>query len=322
MDTSLHVEDSPRLAAGSFKGPSGRPSNMASLALCLALSLAVFILAGCSGPLSVRYSPGLAPPHPAPKAPLKIFVEQFIDARGEKDPRAIGKVTAVVSDMSGESLTLTEDVSSLVTRAFAQELSSAGFTVSTGDEAGRAGTDLVLRGAVKGFRLDIGPRDEIMIELSAEFKEPLSGKAVWSGTEIHKDSRYAGVLGNTRATISAYISASLSKVIKRTIADASQTLPVKAGASAPLSAALPAAPAAPAALSNAHAPGRVSVASEPPRAKVYIGGVYYGLTPITIDLEPGVYELTLRLKGRRENKEKISIRPGQLTEVEEALDKE
>ncbi|MBI5827066.1 MAG: PEGA domain-containing protein [Deltaproteobacteria bacterium] len=288
------------------------------MALCLALSLTVFILSGCSGPLSVRYAPGLTPPQPG-KEPLKIFVEQFIDARGGKDPRAIGKVTAVVSDMSNESLTLTEDVSSLVTRAFAEELSSAGFTVSTGDEAGRAGADLVLRGTVKGFRLDIGPRDEIMIELSAEFKEAASGKAVWSGTQAHKDSRYAGVLGNTRATISAYISASLSKVIRKAIADASQTLPVKAGASGPLSAVSPAIPAA---LSNAHASGRVSVTSAPPRAKVYIGDVYYGLTPITIDLEPGVYELTLRLKGHRENKEKISIRPGQLTEVEEALDKE
>lgn len=294
---------------------------MASLTLCLALSLTVFILAGCSGPLSVRYSPGPAPPQPG-KEPLKIFVEQFIDARGEKDPRAIGKVTAVVSDMSDERLTLSEDVSSLVTRAFAEELSSAGFTVSTGDEAGRAGAELILGGTVKGFRLDIGKRDEIMIDLSAEFKEASSGKAVWSGTETLKDSRYAGVMGNTRATISAYISASLSKVIRKMLADAGQALPIKAGAPAPLSAALPAAPVAPAALSNAHAPGRVSITSDPPRAKVYIGGVYYGLTPITIDLEPGIYELTLRLKGRRENKEKIAIRPGQLTEVEEPLDKE
>lgn len=295
---------------------------MTSLALCLALSLAVFILAGCSGPLSVRYSPGLAPPHPGLREPLKIFVGQFIDARGAKDPRAIGTVTAVVSDMSGESLTLTEDVSSLVTRAFVAELSSAGFTVSTGDEAGRAGADLVLTGAVKGFRLDIDKRDEIMIELSAEFKEASSGKALWSGTQTHKDSRYAGVLGNTRTTISAYISSSLSKAVRKAIADASQALPIKAGPSAPLSTDLASAPAAPAALSNAHASGRVSITSAPARAKVYIGGVYYGLTPVAIDLEPGIYELTLRLKGHRENKEKISIRPGQLTEVEEALDKE
>lgn len=290
------------------------------MALCLALSLTVFILAGCSGPLNVRYAPGLTSPRPG-REPLKVFVEQFIDARGGQDPRAIGTVTAVVSDMPGGSLTLSEDVSSLVTRAFAQELSSAGFTVSTGDEAGRADADLILGGAVKGFRLDIDKRDGIVIEVSAEFKEAASGKAVWSGTQTHKDSRYAGVLGNTRATISAYISSSLSKVVRQAIADASRALPVKAGTQAPLSAALSAAPA-PAAPSNAHVPGRVSITSAPPRAKVYIGGVYYGLTPITMDLDPGVYELTLRLKGHRENKEKISIRPGQLTEVEEALDKE
>lgn len=311
-----------RYRYGRFKGPSGHPSNIASLTLCLALSLAVFILAGCSGPLSVRYSPGLTPPHTGPKEPVKVFVEQFVDARGAKDPRAIGKITSVVSDMSSEELTLSEDVSSLVTRAFAQELSSAGFTVSTGDEAGRAGADLVLGGAVKGFRLDIGKRDEIMIGVSAEFKEASSNRAVWSGTETHKDSRYAGVMGNTRATISAYISASLSKVVRKMLADASQAMPIKAGAPAPLGAALPAAQAAPAALSNAHASGRLSITTAPARAKVYIGDVYYGLTPITIDLEPGIYELTVRLRGRRDNKEKIAIRPGELTEVEEALDSE
>ncbi|MEK7772929.1 MAG: PEGA domain-containing protein [Deltaproteobacteria bacterium] len=299
------------------KGLIGHILKRASIALCWTLFSMLFLLAGCSGPLSVKYAPGRTSPQPGLKEPVKIFVERFTDARGAKDPRAIGGITAVVSDMSNDRLTLTEDVSSLVTRAFAEELSSAGFIVSAGDRAGRASADLILNGEVKEFKLDIGARDEIAIGISAEFTEARSGKAVWSGVETVKESRYAGVMGNTSATISKYISASLSKVITKTIADASRSLPAKAGATGYPRAEAPAESAA-----GTIASGRISVASEPARAKVYIGGVYYGLTPVAIDLDPGVYDLSIRRKGHRENKEKVAVRPGQLTEVEAVLDKE
>jgi len=68
--------------------------------------------------------------------------------------------------------------------------------------------------------------------------------------------------------------------------------------------------------------GRISIKTEPPRSKVYIGDVYYGLSPLTVDIEPIVYEITIRLEGFKEKKEKVSIRKGQKTELEINMEKE
>jgi len=56
--------------------------------------------------------------------------------------------------------------------------------------------------------------------------------------------------------------------------------------------------------------------------KVYIGDIYFGLSPLSVDIESGVYDVTIRLEGFKEKKEKVSIRKGQKTELEMNMEKE
>jgi hypothetical protein len=66
--------------------------------------------------------------------------------------------------------------------------------------------------------------------------------------------------------------------------------------------------------------GRLVITSEPPRAKVYIGDIYYGLTPIEIEIEPGIVNVTLRHKDYQTVKERVSVRPEDVTEMEVELE--
>jgi hypothetical protein len=66
--------------------------------------------------------------------------------------------------------------------------------------------------------------------------------------------------------------------------------------------------------------GRLVITSEPPRAKVYIGDIYYGLTPLEVEIEPGVLTIILRSKGYRTVRERVSVRPEDVTEMEVELE--
>ncbi|MBI5587587.1 MAG: PEGA domain-containing protein [Deltaproteobacteria bacterium] len=272
------------------------------------------LVAGCGGPLKVSY-----PVSPAPKAlaaGVTVGITPFTDNRAgtDKGSRRAGKIDATVADMNAGSLTLSEDVGTLVTDAFTKEFSSAGYAVKSQD------ADFVLSGEVKEFRLDVGSRDEITIAVDLKIVEKETGRELWTGTETEKNSRYAGVMGNTRATLEHYITASLAKVVKKTI---DETAPVIANTKA---AYRPSAAKAPQEEKAANEPpagtGRLIVATAPPRSKVYINGVYWGLSPFSADIEPGVYELVVKQKGFKENKEKVSVRAGQLTELEMTMEKE
>jgi len=61
--------------------------------------------------------------------------------------------------------------------------------------------------------------------------------------------------------------------------------------------------------------GRLSVRSDPPGADVYINGVYRGKTPLTLELNPGVYDLRLTLPGYAEYRERVRVNSGETTHV-------
>ena len=287
--------------------------RMAHKKLVPFLALLLLIFTGCAGPLEVKYEPKTEGQFKSSK-PVQVFVSPFEDKRDLskspfKDPRTIGSIEATVSDMTGEELTLSEEVIDTVTRAYRKELAIAGFTVV--DEAGKA--RYILSGQVREFRLDVGSRDNIAIEIASELREAQTQKPLWTGVESERGDRFAGVMGNSRASLSNYIAASLQKVVRRSIA--------AAGAN------LAAAGSTPARLEDAGAPspeaaGRLTVSTAPQRSKMYIDGVYYGLTPLSVDLAPGVYEVTLKQKGFRPVTEKVSIRQDGTTELEAELEKE
>ncbi|MFQ5464892.1 MAG: PEGA domain-containing protein [Thermodesulfobacteriota bacterium] len=277
--------------------------------------------AGCAGTIKVEYSPKPADHEVRARAGTVVSVEPFEDARPRqgssvRGSRTIGRVTSVVSNMAGTRVKLSEDVASMVERGFREELKGFGYTVAAKDEK----APLVLRGEVRDLSLDIGPRDVIALELAARIKDPATGEIVWSGTERLTDDRYAGVMGNTRGTISRYISANLSKVIRAMLSEAT-----------PMVAAYGSPPTTPAVATGLEAPaasvpvpegsGRLVLATDPPRAKVYLDGVYFGLTPITIDTDPGIYDLKVSRKGFEDHEERVSLREGQTTEMEVSFGK-
>lgn len=277
------------------------------------LALLLLIFTGCAGPLEVKYEPRTEGQFKSKEA-AAIFVSLFEDKRNLskspfKDPRTIGRIQATVSDMTGDKLTLSENVADIVSNAYAKELALAGFTIVNEPDKAK----YLISGEVRQFRLYVGSQDEIAIELSYELKEAQGERTLSSGVVSEKGDRFAGVMGNSRTTLSNHISASLQKAIRRSIADIGARLPASENA--------PAAKEEPRAQPS-QATGAVAVNSTPERAKVYIDGVYYGLTPMTADLAPGVYGVTIKKKGFNPAVEKVSVRQGATTEIEMELDGE
>lgn len=272
--------------------------------------MALFILVGCAGPLTVKYNPGGQPAKI--KSPVTVYVEPFADVRTDrpssKDPRLIGDITVLVADLNGNRLILSEEPSVLVTNAFEKELALSGFTVKS--EADRKEADYILKGEIKDFRLDIGPRDKIKIEIASRLYSKKADKPVWEGTVSEKDDRFAGVMGNTRKSISDYISFTLQKVARKTVQEAGSKLSEEKAVSSPLEQGIP------------QGSGRLVITTDPPRAKIYINGVYYGVTPFTLDIEPGIYDVDIKQQGFKDGKEKVAVRLGRTTELELTLEKE
>ena len=67
--------------------------------------------------------------------------------------------------------------------------------------------------------------------------------------------------------------------------------------------------------------GLLLVNTRPTRAKVYLDGVYYGLSPLRLELEPGVHALSVKLEGYKMVVEKVSVRKGDSTEMELSLER-
>jgi hypothetical protein len=277
------------------------------------LALFLLMFAGCAGPLEVKYEPKTDSQFKS-KEPAAIFVAPFEDKRDLskspfKNPKTIGRIEATVSNMSGEELTISENVTETVAGAYRKELAIAGFTVVPEKDNAR----YILSGEVREFRLDVGSRDTVAIELAYAVEDAQTKKLISSGVESVREDRFAGVMGNSRTSLSNYIAASLQKVIRRSIAAAGANLSGEQNSPAPGKDAT--------APSN-EALGKISVTTSPQRAKVYIDGVYYGLTPIAIDLAPGVYEVTVKQKGFHTVSEKVSVRQNGATEMETELEKE
>lgn len=285
--------------------------------------LCLLVAAGCSGPLKVNYT--AKEKAAAVATPVVVLVTEFKDARGPealKNPRDIGRIDATVADISGTRLVLADPPASIVTDAFAKELSSLGYDVKR--DGAETDADFVLKGEVREFRLDILGRDRIKIEVWGEITEKETGRAVWSGVESEETDRYAGVVGNSKATIARYINATLAKVAGKAVSAASPKLANTRASYRPkaLEEARPMEPERAGEKAVAEGTGRFVIKTEPQRARVYIGGVYYGLTPLSLDLEPGVYEVEIKHRGYRDVSEKVSVRKSDFTELEVGLEGE
>jgi len=282
------------------------------------LPILLLIVTGCAGPLKMEYAPST--PHETPiKGAGTIFLAPYADGRGIDDPRYLGAISSPVSGLYGKRLFLEKEVAALVTAALKKELTDAGFHVIdwTAGPKAHDWKGYLLRGEVKEYTLTIGPRDEIAIEVESKLVDRKSREVIWEKSVSVKDDRYAGVMGNSRRTIALYISNTLSRVLRETIAGLASHLPSSAGAPPSEERVEERDSAVP----DREVKGRLAISTEPARSKLSIGNVYYGLTPLTLELEAGIYDITVRHKGYGEYRERVSVREGATTEMEIELER-
>ena len=286
-----------------------------------------------------------------PNAPLlkyaaSIRINLYADARKVGNPRKIGIGAENVSGMSGKDIVLDQNVAAIVTSAMKVRLDDAGFQVS---EAQNGNELFELSGVVKELTYDVKVRDEISIVIETTLKEISTGKVVWSGVVVEKDDRFAGVSGNNKDDVASYLRKKLGIVTEKTADAISASLmivhpelfnltpgtkaipgvtvlvaPTVVNAPAPAPSVqqiMPMTPSPQAYVPQATATsGLLLVNTSPARAKVYLDGVYYGLSPLRLEMEPGVHTISVKMEGYRMVAEKVSVRKGDSTEMNLSLE--
>jgi len=283
-----------------------------SFASCLLLFACSFI-AGCTAPLTITYDPKLGAPSIALKEPLNVSLNPYKDESKKDNPKKLGDITSPVFGIDSTELILEKEPADIVTNAFKEQLVLAGFKVTAIEDNTQAPeADLLLEGSVKAFKLDIAAKDVIEIEIETKATDIKTGSVLWSGSVAEKSERFAGTMGNTRESINKYVSSSLAKVVKETLTNiASAVEKTRPHSVEPVKEEI--------ILGNE---GRLALSTIPPQAQVYINDVYYGLTPITIDLAPGIYMVNFKLAGFKSAAQKIAVRKGRVTEFAVILEKE
>lgn len=290
----------------------------------------------------------------APSSLLKygatIRVVRYVDQRKITNPKLLGEMTARVSGMSGNQLLIDQEVADITTTAMKSRFDSEGFQVMEGSSASNALFEV--SGVVKDLTLDVKERDQINIGIESTIKEVATGKVVWSGLVTEKNQRFAGVSGNNKDDVVGYLNQELRIVTRKTVEAIGASLmasrpelfnltagtkPIQgvtvyvaptAAVAAPVNVAAPVAGAmtnsVPPAAYTPHASatlGLLLVNTNPHRAKVYLDGVYYGMSPLRLEMEPGVHAISVKLEGYKMVTEKISVRKGDNTELELNLER-
>jgi hypothetical protein len=196
---------------------------MKFFAICV-LTLAT-LTAGCSsvsnmvktgggGDETIRVTPetqASAPPIFKSGQSIRILVADTKDARPASAPNKIGRIKATVSDMFGNEVVIDPTVSQLTASALRKQLAADGFNLVAAGQA----RDFELTTVVRAFELNIVGRDELSLMLDVSLREVGRGEVVWSGTVSEKSDRFAGVMGNDRASIASYLSSGVSSLAQK-----------------------------------------------------------------------------------------------------------
>ncbi len=289
---------------------------------------------------------------PTLKYGATMRVNGFVDERKVNSPRYLGKITAQVAGLSGNAVTTDQDVALIATNSIKKQFDAEGFQVMEGAAAANALFEV--SGVIKDLTLNVMNRDNISIAIETTLKEVSTGKVVWSGLVTEKNDRFAGVSGDDKKDVMDYLNRELKIVSTKTVDAISASLmasrpelfnltpgtkPIP-GVTVFVAPQLPkAAPMAPAAASEGaqavqgdipastyrpHASettGLLLVTTTPSRARVYLDDVYYGMTPLRLEMEPGIHAISVKLAGYNMITEKVSIRRGDNTELELNLER-
>jgi len=275
------------------------------------------------------------------KYPATIHVAAYVDQRKVTNPRYLGEMTAQVNGLSGHELLMDQDVAAVATAAVRQRFDAEGFQVGAPDAI------FEISGIVKELTLNVKDRDDISIAIETALTEVASGKVVWSALVTEKANRFAGVSGNSKADVMRYLDKELRIVTSKTVDAVSASLMasrpelfnltpgthpipgVTVFVSPPLLKPVVTAPVTVVQrdeTASTYRPqagdknGLLLVNSNPSRANVYLDGIYYGLSPLRLEIEPGIHAMSVKLTAYKMFVEKVSVRRGDNTEVDVTLE--
>lgn len=267
----------------------------------------------------------------APENAATLHIAGYSDERHDMPPKKIGVTTELVSGISGKNLVLDRDLTELTATSIGKRFSNAGFRLLDDGSA-----LYELSGVIKELTYNVKARDEISIAIETTLKDKASGKIVWSGVVTEKDEHFAGISGNNKNDIANYLQAKLGVVTKKTFDAISATLmasrpdlfnltpgthPIDGVTVLQTAGTAPPAPATGAAKTGSPANGTLALTTKPARAKVYLDGVYFGMSPLRAEVEAGVHEVSVKAEKYKTASEKISVRRGDTTELELVLER-
>lgn len=316
-----------------------------------ALNILLTVFVGCSafgGASAAADGNNKKPGEPADasqkfKNAATLRFGQYVDQRNVGNPRLYGQIVTRVYGVSGNELLADQDVAVLAAEAIKKRFDAEGYQVLEGGDANNAVFEV--SGVIKELAVSVKHRDEISISIETTLKDAATGKVVWSGLVTEKNDRFAGVSGSNKKDVDDYLNKSLLIVGAKTAAAINESLVASrpelfnmtpgtkaikgvdvyvapTAAVLPAVAAVPVTPAAAQANTQmASATGLLSVNTNPSRAKVYLDGVYFGLSPLRSEVEPGVHDVVVKLKGYKTATEKVSVRKGDKTELELSLER-
>ncbi|HLP97667.1 MAG TPA: PEGA domain-containing protein [Sideroxyarcus sp.] len=309
------------------------------------LAAMLLATAGCStvgdNEIVVRESQAPNPNASKVKYMASIRIAGYVDGRSAGNPRKLGVAQVRVSGMSGSDIMLDRDVMDIVADSIHKKLDDSGIQMLAKDDASAL---FEVSGVIKELKFDAKTRDYVEIKLETTLKEVATGKVVWAGEVEQKTDRYAGVSGNTKSDIAGYLKQQLGIVTGKTseainsvlmatrpdlfnLTPGTKVIPgVTVYASPGVGAPVQAAPAAVVPMANdkplaSAANGLLLVITSPARAKVYLDGVFYGMSPLRVEAAPGVHAVEVKLSGFKTASEKVSVRKGDKTELELVLEK-
>ena len=298
----------------------------------LMMLLAGLMLAGCTGlgDNTIHVGESAKPGADGSQAqfPVAIRIAGYSDGRADASSRKIGRSDVRVSGLTGTEVTLDRDVTDVVAASMRKQLGDKDLQVQ---DANDASARFELSGVVKEFKYDVKARDYVSIKLDSTLKEIATGKVVWAGEVAQASDRFAGVSGNNTDDIAKYLKQELGVVTGKTaeaintalmaaypalykLAPGTKVIPGVTVFTTPGT--TPQAPITPTATAPELTNSMLIVRTEPVHAKIYLDGVYYGMSPLHVEMPAGIYKVEAKQKGYRTSSEKVAVRLGNTTELE------
>lgn len=313
---------------------------MSRLATYVVAAVIALVSSGCAGlggnEIHVSEYEKPNPNASTVKYQASIRIAGYTDGRNVGNPRKVGISEQRVFGLSGSEIVLDRDVTDIVATSLRRRLEDTGIRVLAKDDASAL---FELSGVIKELKYDVKVRDHVLVRLETTLKEVATGRVVWAGEVEQKDDHFAGVSGNSKADIADSLKKEVGIATGKTaeaidavlmathpelfgLTPGTKVIPgVKVLTTPEAAVPAPSMPAKNDQQQSDAANGVVVVNTQPGRAKVYLDGVYFGMSPLRAEVVPGVYKVEVKLKGYRTASEKVSIRKGDSTELELALER-